>query len=947
MTAVKHVSFPVLSGGTSRTLPQRFLDLGVNIKEFGAIGDGTSHPLSSIYGSLAAAQAVYPFVDELVLEVDGVATQAANDWMWEQNSSLRKLYAPAGRYFSSLPIFIDPAGHMRGSHAKWAIGTTYSIGDVRTWNGIPWISLTNSNVGNKPFVARGLGDGANTGEIVVYRNQYYRALTTPAQWWALIGFDEPFDAEPDDVTWELASSTLHWAPHYDQPTEFHHSFYFTGDQGVPAAQSPGGTQFKFGVTSFCFVGSPGNGVMWDSISVCGITDNGAFGYRMGQPAGGIGFAQAGGSGGSSRALWRNCEVFHMRTGWKTGFNSDALCDSNSWEKCNGYNLGIGIHIYQSQNFINKMTDCSISANRFLVSEVGGGGHVIAGNPSTNTSEGAGLAISAVSGLTVVAVGNQFNISLTATVVPNNYLLAGVYEYAFIETEHFGVMPFLITGFNAATNVISLEGLPEYIGFYFGGQNPDTTTDLEAELQAPVGDLLYCAELIVVASGSDITLEKIHIENSEGATCLIDNSFGGSNSPNTVRNVIYNYDPCLPYYRPSANPSAANRAKYYAATLLPMIRMRQVECSVSDSYLGQRAGSDPVTVSWTVGSTVRLSLNGVLGFMPNAVVAGNGGFDFYDIRTDWNAASLGAKLISDETPFISGAYSDQDAYRKRGWGAAPGWGVRPAGYAVPMITPAQLTALQSPPAITYAARLKGGLGSNYGTNLSAAGTGYTANDVLTLVGGTFSQAAQITVYSVNGSGVITAWYTSRAGVYSVAPTSFTVTGGTGTGATFNQPQWSVTYSAPYPAPWGGQVYRIGDWNAPAPADRVINVAGGGGGTITLPGARFMESNHKFYSLGQDLTTTNVPKLAWSYKGKSYAVYANEEAIWALWNGQGVLLDNGTDPEKLYIVTGRMPGLGYFTVGAAASVGDDTHLNGDKNTVFDGTVIGQEPYDITTF
>jgi hypothetical protein len=924
MSTLRNSLYPIITGGSVRDNESRWLDLGVNAKEFGAIGDGSSHPLSSIYANLAAAQVDYSFVDELTLEVDGVAIQAANDWMWENLPRERKLWAPSGVYKCSIPVFIDPAGHMRGSHSKWAIGTTYASGNVVTWNGIPWRSLSSGNVGNKPFVARGLGDGANAGEVVVYRNQYYRALIDGAQWWALIGFTEPFDAAPDDVTWELAAPDLYWEPYYDQPTEWSHGFTFAGGDGVPSAGSNLGSVFEFGITSMCFVGSPGNGILWDGIQIKGIRDTSAWGYRKGLPAGGIGFAQAGGSGGASRTHWRNCEVSGLRTLWKTGFNSDALCDSNTWEKCNGFNGYIGVHISQSQNFINKIDGCSISATRGVVTEVGGGAHIHGGNPSTVDSVSAALAISNVSALTVVGTGNQYNYSLTAEVVPDTYLRAGVYEYAFIRTARFGVIPFSITAFDEDTGIISLEAISEHTNFFFGGQNPDTTTDLEAELQAPAGDLLYVAEVITVASGSSVTLEKVHIENATAPTCLINNTRGGSNASNSVRNVIFNYDPGLQYYRPSQNPSAANLAKYYAAMTLPFINMDGIDCELSDSYMGMT--NDPCLISFSDSST-KLTIRNVKAFRPNVIVGGNGGIDFYNGRNDWGSANLGGKFVSDETPFISWNTSDQDSYRRTGWNASPFWGFRPAGYAVPMVTSAQLTALQSLPAITYQAHLKGGLGSTYGANLSATGSGYSANDVLTLVGGTFSQAAQITVYAVDGSGHITAWYTSREGTYTVAPTSFTVTGGTGSGATFNLPQWDVDYSAPYPALWGGQLYRVADWDGVAPAKYQFTSA------------------HKFYSLGQDLTTSNMPKCAYSFKGKSFAVYCDEEVMGPLWAGQDVKLGSGT-PTQLYIVTGKMPGLGYFTVGKTDDYGDDTHLVGDKNTVFSGTIIGQAAYSITT-
>ena len=66
---------------------------------------------------------------------------------------------------------------------------------------------------------------------------------------------------------------------------------------------------------------------------------------------------------------------------------------------------------------------------------------------------------------------------------------------------------------------------------------------------------------------------------------------------------------------------------------------------------------------------------------------------------------------------------------------------------------------------------------------SGGTGYTAGDVLTVVGGT-GTAATITVNTVSG-GVITAASYTTAGTYSALPSMpFSVSGGTGNGATFN-------------------------------------------------------------------------------------------------------------------------------------------------------------------
>lgn len=100
------------------------------------------------------------------------------------------------------------------------------------------------------------------------------------------------------------------------------------------------------------------------------------------------------------------------------------------------------------------------------------------------------------------------------------------------------------------------------------------------------------------------------------------------------------------------------------------------------------------------------------------------------------------------------------------------------------------------------------GAAYGIqSITNAGTGYTVGDVLTMVGGTFTVAAQVTVVEV-ASGVIRSAIVSRAGSYTVLPPSpTTFTGGTGsnfTGATnwtaltFNVTSGGVGYPE-FPAP----------------------------------------------------------------------------------------------------------------------------------------------------
>ena len=74
-------------------------------------------------------------------------------------------------------------------------------------------------------------------------------------------------------------------------------------------------------------------------------------------------------------------------------------------------------------------------------------------------------------------------------------------------------------------------------------------------------------------------------------------------------------------------------------------------------------------------------------------------------------------------------------------------------------------------------------------VSAGGSGYAVGNVLTIVGGTSSTTATLTVATLSGSAVATVTI-SNSGVYTVLPSNpVSVTGGAGTGATFTL-AWSV-------------------------------------------------------------------------------------------------------------------------------------------------------------
>lgn len=69
-----------------------------NVRDFGAFGDNVARPLSTFYGSLAAAQAEFPAATSLSNLIDGLAINKALKVVAESSHGRGIVYAPAGRY---------------------------------------------------------------------------------------------------------------------------------------------------------------------------------------------------------------------------------------------------------------------------------------------------------------------------------------------------------------------------------------------------------------------------------------------------------------------------------------------------------------------------------------------------------------------------------------------------------------------------------------------------------------------------------------------------------------------------------------------------------------------------------------------------------------------------------------------------------------------------------
>ncbi|NRT88522.1 glycosyl hydrolase family 28-related protein [Clostridium beijerinckii] len=84
----------------------------INVKDYGAIGDGSSHLLSSKFATLASAQTVYPNATSLSDEIDLVAIQKALNYAISLDKG-GTIYIPTGRYKINRSITFDTTKYIK------------------------------------------------------------------------------------------------------------------------------------------------------------------------------------------------------------------------------------------------------------------------------------------------------------------------------------------------------------------------------------------------------------------------------------------------------------------------------------------------------------------------------------------------------------------------------------------------------------------------------------------------------------------------------------------------------------------------------------------------------------------------------------------------------------------------------------------------------------------
>ena len=723
----------------------------------------------------------------------------------------------------------------------------------------------------------------------------------------------------------------------------------------------------------------------------------------GPSVGSAGFALIS-NGGGSRSKFENTGAAGFYFGYYIGYGTNgSLSDQNTWDKPYFVDNCVGVYMGETQAFINSIYEASSNDNTTgLVAHLQQGVKVSGGTFSSGINNATSFAVTGVSSVS----GCGF-LCVTATITtPNVYLQqpmcaysagaafnAGVkwlnswfmngcgYNTWVMNVPHWGLIGMYVMNYVPQTGVITLGVPASYSGIYQG-----TCCGSDLTTQLATVTTLYATEAVTSFFGNN-QVDNVHIENAGAATTIsafATKFFGGAKLVR-LTDLYLNTEASLGSLACCnlLTASAKNTANFYAQNTIPFFNCTIGDCVIDGFSGGFNGGSFPTSFNGGVMDRVLIATETstyvegrhMIGSNNQNVSSGSGGnnaaalFDFANSsigNSFLNTAPLvnpgtlgqasggyyamggsayGSGTWDNPSNFVSSAaYSvnasnqlvnQADTWRSRGWGQSRYWGVRPEQASSPCILPSQATSLASLPAITHVSALQDFL------HVSSGGTGYTNGDTLTLVGGAGTAA---TVTATVSSGVITSVHIITPGSYTTESATFTATGGTGTGATFNLPIWYVHYTIGYPLLWGGHVYHACNWNN---ADFGSHVTPVGTSANTLA----LKSTHTGWTYGQNLTTTNVPNLAWSMDGASPFVYMNQEALELMFPGLVISLTptagGGTCTSNTYVgivlethVTG-----GYVkTVGISADGSAYVPALTASGTVCTGTTIAQQAFNL---
>jgi hypothetical protein len=677
-------------------------------KPFGDNAVPPAHRLSTVFASLAAAQAVFPWVDDLTPYYDRCAIQQAIDQAYLANGGKNRSCAiPAGIFVVDAPIFMDHPGGLRGQnvsggpsgpgtpYARWTPTGTYTSGQIVIYNGIPFKALDAVPANSPPTFGR----------------------SDP---------NSPFHAIGANPHWKFYYEVIanaNAAPALNQIVSV--AFTLLGEPGQGGI--PFGTQIFLDFYGPGLMLGPNNGGTVDSINVVArrvaSTFDGTVDHFGGVDPRIVGFSISGTGGGASRTVLRNCYAAYCYTSYQLGSPGGGLGDSNLFDRCSDGQAFISVSINENQAYINHFRDCNMTGRIGLVSD-GPPSLLTGGNWSPDGEESPGniYRIGSTSVLTLTYPSGGYYFTFGAAAVPSGDVVQitfsttvlapidgttfpidndlfshshgdrnGVYTVFVLKTAHFGLVPCLAASqgaFNNSTNVLSLMIYPLWIRNTFGiGTNVLTATDLQAEIRAV--DRVYAATMCFTWQSS-ITAVHTFIESFYASICVNSNQ---ANHPSYFFNLQYDFDPTLSAYGPSHSPTTPQLANYYAQHAFPHM-LCQNDVVLDGPVSTTEAFIDTLTID-TQGTGRLIFREGTVGGSPEPYnrlsirwpkISLTGFPNFLTKQNTIIGNILTGQAPNNTPPGDGGAFA-------RIWagdmGSAPTQGVRPANYVLPAVLPTKV------------------------------------------------------------------------------------------------------------------------------------------------------------------------------------------------------------------------------------------------------------------
>lgn len=814
------------------------------------------------------------------------AIQAAIDYAATVGSGSRSIYCPAGSYGIDIPLFLDVPGNLRGTYfggtAITYIGTydpthTYSLNDAVTYQGIPWVSLQNSNIGHTPVLG----------------SQF--SITSPF-----------------------------WKPTTASPLTGNPALTFYGDEGLGAQESSQGCQILalFVGDTCAFWSGPGNGMEVKSIQLlgsyggdgrlvgAGVTNYPAYLYRGGQYPNYNGLCIAGGGPGANRTLIQSVESDNFDKLLVLAPNYNALGAENKIVDFNGLNGHYGIVVGTSQAYINSIVRPSIYYTTNAVYTSVGPSLSIpeGGNMSAHSAAYATIPISATSGLTPVTYGGnwkQYSFSTTLNLpsaVPSGQRIfidtCGtnigncILDTWMVVTKHFGIVPLSMTAYTSSTTTATFITDANWSTHYWQiSTDASASSDLAAEIQAAT--VIYATEKVTTIHEAGGVINALHMENDQACTTFI-NGNGSFDTAMTVTDVLIDNDPSLSIWAP-APFGFGNLPWFYCQQSFPFIWTQGANIAFNGNTW-ESASIDPVVLDFS-NSTATMSFNYNQQFPMNPITRVNPAFGYFG----QNGYISGAGISQYTTGFGAGAWNPSpwgptanqpslslsggmNSIFKTGIAQDTFTGYRPALSSTPRIPVSMLNNLtpQGPVTVTYTSGSPGvvtwGGGSPTAHNLSVG-----APVAMTCTGGGCAVNAAFAVCTASSPCYVQSVPLSTTFTLSLTLGGAAInTSGTGTGTQQSSSLTRRRLGADSAAN-GMTNYSVLDWNAQI--------------------GKFAQSAHYFDSWGQPLNTNVVPTMHWAAKGQSFVVLADFGSLGWVYPGLGITLS--TDTTTQYMVTGVFP------------------------------------------